>query len=320
MINKKYKIIGLCFLLFMLFIGNINAKTVKVKITSNPKGAAFVIDNGSRLPDLTPATYEFKLGKTYLVTFLLPGLPPLNIVYKCDGSSINVVFPGASSNDDDKDKDNKVKVAIDSNPQGAYFRINNGDNVMKTPDTRSFKIGKTFTLIFTKEGYNPKNYTFKCDYSQTHIFVNLDPVSFSLNIDSDVRDADVFINDSKYGRTPLSITLNKGTYEIKVKKPGFKPYRITVNLNSNQNIYANLERDIFTVLLNVPREARIFVNEEEKNIKWDRDEDRKNLEWKTVTLSSNQEWNEVKVKFNGMSVSKKVRFDNSTLTLRLDLE
>ena len=148
-----------------------------------------------------------------------------------------------------------------------HITISDHDKAYITPAVHDFTKRKKYLLTFNKAGYYPKTYSYKCDGSS--IYVNLDPipviVNHSLTVNSNVKRAEVYINNNKYGNTPLNTTLKEGIYEIKVIYPGFKSYIITINLKSNQSIYANLTRNtnILKVDSNID-EAEVFINNERR--------------------------------------------------------
>lgn len=56
--------------------------------------------------------------------------------------------------------------------------------------------------------------------------------------------ANVYLNESYYGRTPLTVHLPAGRYELEITKPGFERYRSTVHIEpgTEESIRARLER------------------------------------------------------------------------------
>lgn len=81
------------------------------------------------------------------------------------------------------------------------------------------------------------------------------PVSrtYSLTVNSNVGGATIFIDGIRQReQAPATIRLTEGRYTISVEARGYEPYQVTVNLRSNQSIFARLESPTATVILEVP--------------------------------------------------------------------
>jgi serine/threonine protein kinase len=55
-----------------------------------------------------------------------------------------------------------------------------------------------------------------------------------LSLDSTPQGAYVYINGKLYGKTPLNTNLNVGSYKVEIKKDGYLPYSLTVQINENK--------------------------------------------------------------------------------------
>lgn len=62
----------------------------------------------------------------------------------------------------------------------------------------------------------------------------------SLTITTTPYEAQVFINDNYTALTPYSTTLAKGSYTVRVTKPGFHSYQEQITLNSDKKVNINL--------------------------------------------------------------------------------
>lgn len=76
------------------------------------------------------------------------------------------------------------------------------------------------------------------------------PTHYRLRITSNVNTATVFINGNyQQGATPpASFNLQRGTYTVTLRAPGFEDGVVTVNLNENENIHINLQRRRATLI------------------------------------------------------------------------
>jgi hypothetical protein len=74
--------------------------------------------------------------------------------------------------------------------------------------------------------------------------------TYRLRITSNVNTATVFINGNyQQGATPpASFNLQRGTYTVTLRAPGFEDGVVTVNLNENENIHINLQRRRATLI------------------------------------------------------------------------
>ncbi|WP_372759942.1 SUMF1/EgtB/PvdO family nonheme iron enzyme [Pseudoalteromonas sp.] len=61
-----------------------------------------------------------------------------------------------------------------------------------------------------------------------------------LTLRSNVYDDEVFIDGVSFGSTRLVTSLPRGVHNVEIRKLGYKPYQVRVNLDKAQTIYANL--------------------------------------------------------------------------------
>ena len=86
----------------------------------------------------------------------------------------------------------------------------------------------------------------------------------TLEIKSNVRDAEVFVNEKSVGSTPINVSLEAGNTAIRLKKEGYTDYKSTVKLESGDRkaLTANMKADASVTLevnANVD-DAEVFVN------------------------------------------------------------
>jgi len=77
------------------------------------------------------------------------------------------------------------------------------------------------------------------------------PQQYNLGIKSNVRGAEVYINDRRTGQTPFQGTLPAGTYSVRLSAPGFIDAYGTINLQNNQTISLNMQPSMINVAIRV---------------------------------------------------------------------
>lgn len=83
--------------------------------------------------------------------------------------------------------------------------------------------------------------------------------TFVVDVESNIANADVYVDGSlQRQRTPTTLNLRSGTYEIRVVADGYRPFIQTITVTSNMTIRAELVRPFATVRLEVPREYLNF--------------------------------------------------------------
>ncbi|WP_088857970.1 PEGA domain-containing protein [Thermococcus profundus] len=85
----------------------------------------------------------------------------------------------------------------------------------------------------------------------------------TLSVSSEPSGAGVYINGTYEGVTPLTLTLNPGTYQVKLSKENYKDYTTTVTLApmENKTITAQLTPKPATLSVNSdPAGAKVYVN------------------------------------------------------------
>jgi len=171
----------------------------------------------------------------------------------------------------------KGSLDVSSTPDKAKVYINDqykGD----TPLKLDLDIG-TYNLKITKSGY--QDYTDKITIEENKILKLSPKLSSStssttptqpvlkqgkLSLDSNPQGADVYINGKLYGKTPLNTNLNVGSYKVEIKKDGYLPYSLTVQINENKEYKETIPLHPISVkgILKVscdPSGALIYLND-----------------------------------------------------------
>ena len=237
--------------LFLLFISALfvySQDMVRINVNSNPSGASFTF-TGSNNVYTTPTSLRFSKSLTYSITFTKPGYESKTISYRGGTGDIFVKLETEHSQEPPQQED-MVRVNINSNPSGASFTFTGSNNVYNTPTSMRFSRSMTYNLTFSKPGYESKTISYRGGTGD--IFVKLDrkTSSYFLSVKANINGALVFINGRQYGKTPLNIKLEEGSYNITVKAGGYRDYNTSVNMNSNQSVFANLEHDQYTLSIN----------------------------------------------------------------------
>lgn len=85
------------------------------------------------------------------------------------------------------------------------------------------------------EGYATKTETFTISGQAIERSVQLERDIASLNIDTDIDGAEIIINGERKGTMRWKGQLTSGPVEISITKSGYKPYRQTISLKTNEN-------------------------------------------------------------------------------------
>ncbi len=126
---------------------------------------------------------------------------------------------------------NVFELSLNSSSEGARVHI---DGVVKgkTPFKIKLKQGN-YDIKITKDNYYEYNETIKL-YEDINKSIKLskNTTVYDLKITSNVE-ADVFIEGKNEGKTPLSLSLDKGIYHIELKQNGYLSYFAELNVNDD---------------------------------------------------------------------------------------
>lgn len=164
------------------------------------------------------------------------------------------------------------KILINTIPDSAKLYIDNEFVGLSPLEYSTLK--NTINLKISKEGYEDYvdkvvlsyglkeiNITLKKERSSTtptQPVVKRGIKQGKLSLDSKPQGADVYIDRKLKGKTPLNINLDVGTYKVEIRKDGYLPYSLTVQIKENK-VYKN------TISLHpVSFKGRLRVNVEPK--------------------------------------------------------
>jgi len=158
------------------------------------------------------------------------------------------------------------KIKVTSSPSYAEVYLD-GAYQGRTPITLSnVKVGK-HTVKVTKKDYYDYGETPQVKGNvTTSVFAPLQPIprTGSLDIDSDPSYAEVYLDGSYRGKTPLTISnLEVGKYQIRISKDGYYDWYSTVQVKQNITtpVFAQLEPMTGSLYVtSSPRYARVFLD------------------------------------------------------------
>ncbi|RTH04126.1 S-layer protein [Thermus scotoductus] len=196
--------------------------TATLVVDSRPAGAEVYLDG--RMSGRTPVSLQVNPGR-HEVELRLAGYQPYRVtVNPRPGERVQVfaqLVPEARQG----------TLAVTSSPSGAEVYVE-GTLRGRTPLSLSLPEGR-YAVELRAPGYEPYQATVQVRRGETtRLDVRLNPVSRTgiLLLESSPTGAEVYVNGTLRGRTPLRLVLEEGTYQVELKAPGYEPYRATVRV------------------------------------------------------------------------------------------
>ncbi|HTX74400.1 MAG TPA: PEGA domain-containing protein [Rectinemataceae bacterium] len=174
---------------------------------------------------------------------------------------------------------NKTSLNIVCNVTGAQVYVNGVMAGYTTPNfsflvpmgnvqVRVQKNGwQTFETVVRAGGYpitlNVNLVAFGVQPQQPPVVIQPPRVfNYSLNVNSNVPGAQVFINGNQAGNTPFSATMAGGSYNVVVRAPGYTDFSQNVVVNGPVQINANLQPMGFQLAVGAANAqgAQVFIN------------------------------------------------------------
>lgn len=164
---------------------------------------------------------------------------------------------------------------VNSVPSGATVICNLADNQDTTPGVLSIPDGSggvpsSFTVRFTKDGYEPYYYTvYRSDFydNEQTITAHLTPIQEggSLYVTSSPKGASVYVDGSYFGRTPVSDEVAPGTHTVRISLDGYSTVSksVYVGEGSTATVSVSLDPVVSTGYLSVsstPKYADVYVD------------------------------------------------------------
>ncbi|MCG8568928.1 MAG: PEGA domain-containing protein [Spirochaetes bacterium] len=316
---RKIKVWGL----ILLMVVNLNLlfsakKTVTTEIKSQPSGVTFIITgtNYDSLSYVTPKRLNLRPGNNYTLIFTKPGYKTKTINHVAGSGRIFVELTKiGSSNTPSSPK--TVTTKFTSTPSGATFVINgtNYNNLSySTPKSLNLRPNHQYQIVFSYPGYQSQVINHTAGSGRVH--ADLAPDNPTLTINSNIKKAKVFINGQKFGKTPYSIQLSKGTYKIQVTHPGYTDFVTRIELTENQSIFAKL-KEMNNLTLILPKGASVWINGEKQKVNFDK---KQNTGKFTFYAPHGDSGATVKVRIHGLVVEEYLKFNNQVLSLGLSFK
>ncbi|MCS7201441.1 MAG: PEGA domain-containing protein [Dictyoglomus sp.] len=225
----------------------------RVKINSNPSRAQVYINNDYK--GNTPLTLTLSEG-SYRVLVRLEGYRDYETNIIVEGNREKEYTFNLSPRYGD--------LTILSTPSGASIYLD-GVYRGRTPLTLKNLLVKTYELKLTYPGYQDKIERVEVkEGTEIRINLSLLPTFGSLSIYSNPSGAEVYLNGVHRGITPLTISnLSPGTYQIQLRKSGYKDLLSSVVVTSGTTSSYNFNLTPLLGMINVfsnPSGAEVYID------------------------------------------------------------
>jgi outer membrane receptor for ferrienterochelin and colicin len=218
-------------------IARIEPLVAVLQVDSEPPGATIYItrrDLGAR--GNTPATLGLAPGQ-YVVFADLPG-------YESAQTDPQDLKAGTRTRVVLQLKQIVGTLRVDGGPKGADIRLDDdaGHPICAIPCVAAVPPGR-HTLFASAAGHQTKAMTVLIGAGATEsVAVDLPPVTGTLLVASEVRNAVVVVDGEERGMTPAALALPVGVHDVTVMRQGFRPIRqrIEVTADSQSHIDADL--------------------------------------------------------------------------------
>ena len=162
--------------------------------------------------------------------------------------------------------ENPGYLSVSSSPTNASVYID-GAYEGTTPLNEALSPG-THSVRVTKNGYSSYSTSVRIYEGQTNsINVSLSPVTSTgyLSVSSTPKYADVYVDNSYMGQTPLTITTDEGVHAVRLQKTGYSTYTASVRVNAGQTstVSAYLSETVTTGYVSItssPSGASVYID------------------------------------------------------------
>jgi hypothetical protein len=154
----------------------------------------------------------------------------------------------------------QYSLIVNSSPAGADVYIDN-NYVGQSPIRTSVDQG-THTLRVEKQGYQTHEETIGINSDTSRSIVLQEQVQiYRVEINSNVYGANVYVDGTYRGRTPLIMNLERGSHNFKVEVSGYSSYSQSFYISSDRVINVNLSKSKSVVNFSSnPSNARVYIN------------------------------------------------------------
>ena len=223
------------------------------RITTTPSGAILYVD-GKNI-GTSPITLELDEGN-HIVTAYRDG-------YKTETRQFTISAGRTVDIRIDLQKlVSNYQLSIATNPSSADVYIDNR-YVGRSPLNLTLEEG-TKNLRIERSGYETYYETFVLDRSLSkNITLKAIVTNYQLSLITNPSSADVYIDNTYMGRSPLNLTLSEGTKNLRIEKSGYETYYETLLLDRSISKSITLSPQIKTYKLSIsssPSNARVYIN------------------------------------------------------------
>lgn len=230
---------------------------VTVNFKSEPKGATLIINNENI--GQTPLTKKFKVGM-YELTAQKDGYK----TYK--DSALNISYKPEINYDINLEKITSGLI-ITTTPSEALIKLNNKE-MGKSPFQKEKMDLGSYTLEVLLKDYLPEKRVVILD-SEEPVSLNLiltkEQLLGSVQINSTPSQADIYIDNIKYGRTPAKIDkLTPGLHSLLLQKENYNDLKTEIDIQANElkdYSFTLIKQYGYLSLRSFPDEAEIYLNE-----------------------------------------------------------
>lgn len=200
-----------------------------LSVETNPSGATVYIDGQSYG---TAPIYVSLAAGSYSVRITKSGYDTYSTTVRISDGQHKDLYATLSK------KVTDGYLYVESSPSGASVRVD-GYYAGTTPIGLSLGTG-SHSVTISKSGYEDYYTSVKITEGgekDVHATLNKRVTTGYLSINSQPSGANVFVNSVYRGDTPVTLTLNTGSYEVIIKKSGYKPYSTNVNVRDQATSY-----------------------------------------------------------------------------------
>ena len=220
----------------------------QLTIQVNVKGAAIFIDGGQLKGNVATVT-----AGNHSVMVKAPGYLDFSTTVSVNGNMTLPVTMQAAT----------FQLSVNaSNVKGAQVLLN-GKAAGNTPFNTQLPPG-TYTVTVQAPGFLGYNESFTMSGPKS-INVTLQPATFQLSVNANVKGAQVLLNGGMAGNAPFNTQLSPGTYTVTVQAPGFNSYSESFTLTGPKSISVTLQPAMGTVTIALPAAS---VNTDMKGGHW----------------------------------------------------
>ena len=150
-------------------------------------------------------------------------------------------------------------LTVNSNIRNSQVFLNAVLQNGRTPLRLTLPEG-TYTITVRAPGYRDFTQDVGLTANAT-LNATLQPITHALAVNSNVKDAAVYIDNDLKGSAPIRVDMPPGRYTVRVIAPGHKDFSDIIDLNQNITVGANLEAITYNLSVNSNvRGSTVFIN------------------------------------------------------------